>query len=499
MIFDIFKRKRKKNFKKMTLEVKNNIVTELFVPGGKYDVLNSDLQLLLSNMQKKAKDGNFKDINLETKFERERFVDGSKKTISITITQNQIKEFVSYIEKLYNKTYIEKLYNKKYFECAQVTIEGIYKTLLTIQFFLPEGKDKDFVKEQINELKKYKIEEKLEPITKSIRMTTDGIAERNKKDPAEKSNELFINIIANIDKLLNNIKDYDDLIEKILNNSTILWSDIEKDIISTFEKCFNAISISIENNLIDSEIYTNDEYIKVIEKFINIIPKEKQKIFNKCLETINIKKNKDCKDRKLYFKKGENKIEIEFCDLESKQDFKNEFSNIKSKIKHGRLNTILQDKNLSLESKILNITCNGRTYKGVNDVWDIENNYSDYNESHSSSPKSEKTDPKQVEQKNLTNSSISESCVSTYVKNKMKIRIEFNNSDSMKNFKEQYKLTKKQGSNLNALISSEVERKNFGISNITYEGKTYVGKNNIWDKRNYFNTKPKQTQNYFSR
>ena len=93
MIFDIFKRKRKKNFKKMTLEVKNNIdkdgekVTELFFPGGKYDVLNSDLQLLLSNMQKKAKDGNFKDINLETKFERERFVDGSKKTIYITITQ----------------------------------------------------------------------------------------------------------------------------------------------------------------------------------------------------------------------------------------------------------------------------------------------------------------------------------------------------------------------------------------------------------------------------
>ena len=81
----------------------------------------------------------------------------------------------------------------------------------------------------------------------------------------------------------------------------------------------------------------------------------------------------------------------------------------------------------------------------------------------------------------------------------MKIRIEFNNSDSMKNFKEQYKLTKKQGSNLNALISSEVERKKFGISNIIYEGKTYVGNDNIWDKKNYFNTKPKQTQNYFSR
>ena len=98
--------------------------------------------------------------------------------------------------------------------------------------------------------------------------------------------------------------------------------------------------------------------------------------------------NCENKHHKLHINKGEKKIEIEFCNLKSKQDFKKAFSNIKSKIKHGRLNTILQDKNLSLESKILNITCNGRTYKGVNDVWDIENNYSDYNESHSITPQS---------------------------------------------------------------------------------------------------------------
>ena len=254
--------------------------------------------------------------------------------------------------------------------------------------------------------------------------------------------------------------------------------------------------------MIDSEIYTNTEYIKVIEKFIDIIPKEKQEKFIECLKTINIMRNKDCKDRKLYIKKGENKIKIEFNSSKFMQDFKDKFLDLhkNKETKHNRLNTILsQDKSFLLENKILNITCNGRTYKGKGDVWDIEKNYSDYNESHNLSPKSEKTDPKQVEQKNLTNSSISESCVSTYVKNKMKIRIEFNNSDSMKNFKEKYKLTKKQGSNLNALISSEVKREEFGISNITYEGKTYVGNDNIWDKKNYFNTKPKQTQNYFSR
>lgn len=482
---------------------KKNEIIKLFA-AGKYGALDSNLQLLLFNMQQKAKDGNFKDINLETKFEIERSMDGSKKTISITITQDQIKELVSYIE---------KLHNTKYLECAQNKIENIYNTLLTIQFFLQKEEDKDFVKEQTNNLKKYiNLKEykkkRLPAIMKSIDFIIEETKTRNKEN--SKSNESFITAIANIDKLSNNIKNYDDLIKKILDNSTISnnstnWSDFENDIISTFEKCFNAISISIENNLIDSEIYTNTEYIKVIEKFIDIIPKEKQEKFIECLKTINIMRNKDCKDRKdrkLYIKKGENKIEIEFNSSRFIQDFKNKFLDLSKNIKtkHNRLYRILsEDKSLLLKNKILNITCNGRTYKGEGDVWDIENNYLDYNETYSSSPKSEKTNIKQGKQKIPTDSFTPTSHTSKFTKHDKTIIIKFKDLKSKKNFKKFYISEHEKKHHLNDLISSKAEREKFGILNIIYKGKTYVGKNNIWDKRNYSDMKPKQTQNYFSR
>ena len=502
------------------LKVQNEYLS-FFIPNGKYCLLHANLESLLNKIKKEVQVGQLQNINLEMGFKIERSVDESKKTLDITITKDQITEFVSFIKETYNESSIY----------AQITINNIYKTLLSMQFFIQKSDDNEFIKKQIEELKPYVTKEKcLEPLTKSIRMIVDDIEKRNKKFIEEKSNEekdiksneLFIETISYIDRLLNNIENYDDLIKKILNNSTILknsaeWSNIENYIISMFEKCFDAISISIENNLIDLEIYTNTKYIKVIEKFINIIPEKKQEKFIECLNTIKsaqekqneistnsiIKSKNEC--YKLYFENKGRIIKIEFCDSKSVQDFKNKFSDLykKLKIKHNRLNTILSQDTSLLGDKILNITCNGKTYKGKGDVWNIEENYSNintsttYSESYNLSPKSEKTDTKQVEQKTSTNSSISKSNVLTYVKNKKKIEIEFKSPDSTKEFKE--KFSKIKHDCINTILSQYGSLLKGEISNITCNGKTYKGEGNVWDEKNYFNKNSEQTKDYFSR
>ena len=77
-----------KLFGKSNKDKENEILSLFFGCDTKYNQLSSNLQFLLHNMEKLAKYGNFKDINLETKFEIEKFVGLSKKIISITITQN---------------------------------------------------------------------------------------------------------------------------------------------------------------------------------------------------------------------------------------------------------------------------------------------------------------------------------------------------------------------------------------------------------------------------
>lgn len=276
VIFDIFKRKRKKIFKKMMLEVKNNIdkdrekVSELFVRDGKYNLLNNNLQCLLRAMQEEAKNSQWHNIKFEMPFKIIR--NGTK--ITLTIKKDDVLDFISFSTSNY--------YNNKMVESC---ITNVYKTLSNMQFYLQDTKDKEFIQEQIKNLSDFSKEEPVEPLTKGIQMIVDEMKNRNTKN--DKSNELIIESIGYINRLLNTTKNYNDLIDKIkILKSVQSDLDIQNSIDLLFKNFFETTKNAVEKHLIDQGIFNNDKHVKLIQEFINLFPKEKKEEFTRYLNEI---------------------------------------------------------------------------------------------------------------------------------------------------------------------------------------------------------------------
>lgn len=276
MIFDIFKRKRKKNFKKMILEVKNNIdkdkekVNKLFVLDGKYNLLDINLQSLLRTMKEKAKNSQWHNIKFEMPFK----IIGNGTEITFTIKKDDVLDFISFSTSNY--------YNNK---IVKNCITNVYKTLSIMKFYLKDTKDKEFIQEQIKNLPDFSKEEPVEPLTKGIRMIVDDMKNRNTKN--DKSNDLIIESIGYINRLLNTTKNYNDLIDKI----KMLRPDqsdlnIQNGIDLLFKNFFETTKNAVEKHLIDQEIFNNDEHVKLIQEFINLFPKEKKEEFTRYLNEI---------------------------------------------------------------------------------------------------------------------------------------------------------------------------------------------------------------------